>query len=83
MRRHTLTAREKTDYLHAELCLMKAPVKIGLPGCRSLFDELQANHQIQALATHGVGAFLPYHRNLMHAHEYFLQTECGYIGAQP
>jgi tyrosinase len=30
-----------------------------------------------------VGAFLPWHRLFMRAHEYLLQTECSYTGAQP
>ena len=29
------------------------------------------------------GAFLPFHRYLMHAHEHLLKTECGYEGTQP
>ncbi|KAH8657536.1 hypothetical protein BGZ60DRAFT_493790 [Tricladium varicosporioides] len=80
---HTLTREEKLSYLRAEQCLMKLPAKLGLPGTRTRFDELQACHAMQAEVTHGVGAFLPYHRLLMHAHEYLLQTECGYNGTQP
>lgn len=62
---------------------MRLPPKVGLRGCQTLFDELQANHQIQAAVTHFVGAFLPYHRYLMHIHEHFLRTECGWTGSQP
>jgi tyrosinase len=80
---HTFSNDEKLEYLEAELCLMALPTRVGLPGCRTLFDELQANHQIQARFVHGTGAFLPYHRLLMHTHELILQTECGYTGAQP
>ncbi|KAK7736002.1 hypothetical protein SLS63_003520 [Diaporthe eres] len=32
---------------------------------------------------HGVGAFLPWHRLFVRAHEILLQQECGYTGAQP
>jgi tyrosinase len=29
------------------------------------------------------GAFLPFHRMMMHAHEEALRTECNYTGYQP
>jgi tyrosinase len=29
------------------------------------------------------GAFLPWHRYLLHTHEYILKTECNYTGTQP
>lgn len=35
------------------------------------------------LTTANKGAFLPFHRALMHAHETALRTECGYQGWQP
>ncbi len=45
---------EKLEYINAELCLMKKPANLGLPGARTRFDELQAIHQLQAYATHFV-----------------------------
>jgi len=33
---------------------MKLPAKLGLPGTRTRFDELQASHSMQAELTHGV-----------------------------
>jgi len=80
---HKLSNTEKRAYLDAELCLMKKPAKLGLPGTRTRFDDFQAIHQVQAYATHHVGAFLPFHRLLMHVHETALRTECGYTGYQP
>ncbi|KAK0623697.1 hypothetical protein B0T14DRAFT_536537 [Immersiella caudata] len=80
---HTLNNIEKTEYLDAELCLMNKPARLGLPGAKTRFDELQAIHQLQAYATHHVGAFLPFHRLMMLAHETALRTECGYTGYQP
>lgn len=62
---------------------MRTPARLGLPGARTRFDELQAIHQLQAYATHFVGAFLPFHRLMMHAHESALRTECNYTGYQP
>ena len=81
--RHILSDQEKKEYIDAELCLMSLPPKTGLIGCRNVFDELQAGHQIQAAWNHFVGAFLPYHRYLMSIHEQILRTECGYKGYQP
>ncbi|KAF2679807.1 Di-copper centre-containing protein [Lentithecium fluviatile CBS 122367] len=80
---HTLSNAEKLEYINAELCLMQKPAKLSLPGCKTRFDELQAVHQLQAYATHFVGAFLPFHRLLMKAHEEALRSECGYTGYQP
>lgn len=62
---------------------MQKPAKLGLPGAKSRFDEFQATHQLQAFATHFVGAFLPFHRALLYAHEKALRNECGYDGWQP
>ncbi|PVH71340.1 Di-copper centre-containing protein [Cadophora sp. DSE1049] len=80
---HTYTASEKAAYINAELCLQSIPATLGLPGAETRFDELVVAHQVQAEVVHGVGAFLPFHRLHMHAHEYLLQTECGYTGTQP
>lgn len=54
MARHTLSNTEKLEYINAELCLMKKPAKLGLPGCKTRFDELQAVHATQAYANHFV-----------------------------
>jgi len=80
---HKHTAKEKKAYIDAELCLMAKPATLGLPATQNRFEELQSIHQIPASITHGVGAFLPYHRLHMHAHERALREECGYNGAQP
>jgi tyrosinase len=62
---------------------MQKPAKLDLPGAKSRFDEFQATHQLQAYATHFVGAFLPFHRAMLYAHEEALRNECGYDGWQP
>ncbi|KAM7191450.1 tyrosinase [Rhypophila sp. PSN 637] len=80
---HTLKKKEKKEYIDAELCLMSKPATLGLPAAANRFEELQSIHQIPAFITHAVGAFLPYHRLHMHAHERALREECGYKGAQP
>ena len=94
-----MSKREKADYIKAEKCLMKLPAKMGFAGTRTRFDELQAVHAMAGEIVHenvssrvvtlGVlptinqGAFLPYHRLVMHVHEQMLRKECGYKGAQP
>lgn len=62
---------------------MSTPAKFGLSGPRTVFDELQLFHVMQTPEIHFVGAFLPYHRFFMHAHEHLLRTVCNYTGAQP
>jgi tyrosinase len=81
--RHKLTNAEKKAYLDAELCLMNTPAELDLRGARTVFDELQSIHVNIAQIAHFVGAFLPFHRYFMWAHEYKLETVCGYTGAQP
>jgi len=44
--RHSLSDGEKQEYINAELCLMRLPPKAGLKSCNSVFDELQAGHQV-------------------------------------
>lgn len=62
---------------------MSKPATLGLPATANRFEELQSIHQIGGFITHFVGAFLPYHRLHMRAHERALREECGYKGAQP
>ncbi|KAF1809815.1 Di-copper centre-containing protein [Eremomyces bilateralis CBS 781.70] len=78
-----LSRKEKKAYIDAELCLMRKPSKLNLPGAITRFDDLIKPHQIMARETHQTGYFLPFHRYLMHTHETVLRTECGYKGHQP
>jgi len=55
--RHTFTIEEKRAYIDAELCLIKLPATLGLPGAKNRFEELQSVHQVQAAITHGVVGF--------------------------
>ncbi|GME51120.1 Amino acid transporter [Neofusicoccum parvum] len=81
--RHTLTDAEKAAYISAELCLQAASPQLGIPGAQSRWDELQYVHVTQTPVIHMVGAFLPWHRLYVRAHEHLLQSECGYAGGQP
>jgi len=64
---------------------MAHPSKLSLPGARTRFDELQIVHVLltEWAPIHWVGAFLPFHRYYVHAHETLLRTECNYTGAHP
>ncbi|KAF3020233.1 hypothetical protein E8E14_011968 [Neopestalotiopsis sp. 37M] len=78
-----LTDVEKKAYIDAELCLMGKPPKLGVTGSQNLWDDLMYAHIYQAGVIHNDGPFLPWHRLYMRVHEIYLQTECGYTGAQP
>lgn len=80
---HDFSNDEKRAYIDAELCLMSKPASQQLSAARTRFDELQALHQITTLWTHFVGAFLPWHRVFILAHETLLREDCDYKGHQP
>ncbi|SPO05561.1 related to monophenol monooxygenase (tyrosinase) [Cephalotrichum gorgonifer] len=79
---HTLPDDQKRTYLDSQRCVMDKPGTMGLPGAKTVYDELASNHQILARSIHSTGAFLPYHRYMLHAHEKTLR-ECGYDGGLP
>ncbi|CAI4211725.1 unnamed protein product [Parascedosporium putredinis] len=54
-----LSDGEKRSYLDAQLCVMRTPQTLGLPGARTRFEELAATHQIGARASHATGTFSP------------------------
>lgn len=54
IRRSALTSDEKSAYIQADLCLMAAPAKSGIPGAITRWDELQYSHIAQASYIHGV-----------------------------
>lgn len=51
---HTLSNKEKKDYIDAELCLMSKPATLGLPGATNRFEEMQSIHQAQGAIIHNV-----------------------------
>ncbi|KAF2970798.1 hypothetical protein GQX73_g2748 [Xylaria multiplex] len=81
--RYNLTQEEKTSYIAADLCLMNSPAKGGNPNAATRWDDLQWPHVVQTATVHGVGAFLPFHRYLLTAHERLIRDECGYTGRMP
>lgn len=80
--RQKLTVEEKLAYIQAELCLMRSPSRL-FDWAQNRWDELAYGHIVQFNIIHNVGAFLPWHRLYIRAHEQLLQTECNYTGAQP
>jgi tyrosinase len=78
-----LTSTEKTAFIDAELCLMKAPSKLNKGGAKTRWDDLQYNHVIQTHIVHDVGHFLPWHRYYVAIHGWLLRDECGYTGPLP
>ncbi|ORY12449.1 hypothetical protein BCR34DRAFT_651193 [Clohesyomyces aquaticus] len=80
---HKLTREEKASYIAAEKCLMSTPTKLHLATARTMFDDFQMLHVLVTKHVHGVGAFLPFHRFYIHAHEHILRTSCNYTGAHP
>lgn len=80
--RQNLSDDEKAAYIDAELCLMGSPPQL-FDWAKNRWDEVVYGHVVQSNVIHDVGAFLPWHRLYMRAHEYLLQTECNYTGAQP
>ncbi|KAI0122938.1 amino acid transporter [Xylariales sp. AK1849] len=77
------TLEEETSYINADLCLINALSKSGVPGAVTRWDDLQWPHVLQTITLHNVGAFLPFHRYYMTVHERLVREECGYTGRMP
>lgn len=52
--RIALSNDEKLAYVNAEKCLQNTPAGYGIPGARTVWDELQYVHIRQANFIHGV-----------------------------
>ena len=79
---HTLNNKDKKAYIDAQLCVMRTPAKVALPGAVTQFDEMVSIHQLHALTIHSTGVFLPWHRWYLDLHERMLK-DCGFKGALP
>ncbi|ETS75767.1 hypothetical protein PFICI_12711 [Pestalotiopsis fici W106-1] len=79
----SLTEDEKNAYIAADLCLINMPSKSKFEGAVTRWDDLQWPHVAQSSAVHFTGAFLPFHRYYMTAHERMIKDECGYTGRMP
>ena len=81
--REELSDTQRKSYIDATLCLINTPAKNGITGAQNLWDELHFVHIVQSAYIHFVGAFLPFHRYFLLAHETLLKKECGYKGPIP
>ncbi|ETS77427.1 hypothetical protein PFICI_11301 [Pestalotiopsis fici W106-1] len=79
----SLTTDEKAAYINADLCLINSPTKLRVPGAVTRWDDMQWPHVAQSASVHNVGAFLPFHRYYLTAHERVIRDECGYTGRMP
>jgi tyrosinase len=81
--RQALTTIEKSNYIKATLCLTETPAKHGIPGAKTLWDELHYVHIYQSAYIHFTGAFLQWHRYHLAVHSKLLTQDCGYHGPMP
>jgi tyrosinase len=70
---------EKKAYIDAAVCLTKKPSQLGLDNA-SRHEDFTWVHNKLANQIHGVAAFLPWHRYIIHVYENALIKECGYTG---
>ncbi|KAK8019105.1 Tyrosinase-like protein orsC [Apiospora arundinis] len=72
-----LTIDERKLYIGAVKCMMKRPGVAPMEAVTSRFEDFLATHIVQALDSHFVGIFYPYHRFLLSRYEQEL-WECGW-----
>lgn len=81
-----MTIEERTDFINATLCLMKAPPKAPkdqFPGVRSRYHDFMAYHMTNAGSLHDTIGLFPAHKYFVLAYETALRNECGYKGYHP
>ncbi|KAK7949525.1 Tyrosinase-like protein orsC [Apiospora saccharicola] len=72
-----LTIDERKSYIAAVKCMMAKPGVAPLEAVTNRFEDFLATHIVQALESHFVGIFYPYHRFLLSRYEQEL-WECGW-----
>ncbi len=81
-----MTDEQRTDFINATLCLMKAPSKAPkdqFPGARNRYDDFVAYHMTNAVTLHDTIGLFPAHKFFLLAYETALRNECGYKGYHP
>ena len=84
--RGDMTVEQRSDFINATLCLMKAPSKAPkaqFPGARSRYDDFVAYHMTNAGTLHDTIGLFPAHKYFVLAYETALRNECGYKGYHP
>ncbi|KAK6843889.1 hypothetical protein PG987_004749 [Apiospora arundinis] len=72
-----LTIDERKLYIGAVKCMMKRPGVAPMEAVTNRFEDFLATHIVQALDSHFVGIFYPYHRFLLSRYEQEL-WQCGW-----
>ncbi|KAK8139377.1 Tyrosinase-like protein orsC [Apiospora sp. TS-2023a] len=72
-----LTIDERKSYIAAVKCMMAKPGVAPLEAVTNRFEDFLATHIVQAMESHFVGIFYPYHRFLLSRYEQEL-WECGW-----
>lgn len=81
-----LTKDERTEYLRAVKCILKAPSQLPAgkyPGAKSRYDDFTVVHMNMTPTVHSTANFMHWHRYYIWAYETALRTECNYKGYQP
>ncbi|KAK4171012.1 hypothetical protein QBC36DRAFT_295759 [Triangularia setosa] len=81
-----MTIEQRSDFISATLCLMKAPSKAPkdqFPGARTRYDDFMAYHLTNAGSLHDTIGLFPAHKYFLLAYELALRNECGYKGYHP
>ncbi|KAF5325995.1 hypothetical protein D9611_000744 [Ephemerocybe angulata] len=82
--RRDMRFREQQAYIRAVKCLQGLPAKdAALDRKYTRFDEFVIAHVTVADVIHGVGQFLPWHRQFGFLYETALRQECAYRGPFP
>ncbi|KAK7908770.1 hypothetical protein PG985_016073 [Apiospora marii] len=72
-----LTIDERKSYIGAVKCMMAKPGVAPMEAVTNRFEDFLATHIVQAMESHFVGIFYPYHRFLLARYEEEL-WECGW-----
>lgn len=81
-----MTDEQRSDFINATLCLMKAPSKAPkdqFPGAKTRMDDFVAYHMTNAGTLHDTIGLFPAHKYFLLAYETALRKECGYKGYHP
>ncbi|ORY68415.1 uncharacterized protein BCR38DRAFT_334658 [Pseudomassariella vexata] len=74
---------DKTAFLKAVNCLLKAPSAGNFPGSQNRYEDIVVVHQQMTGSIHMVQQFLPWHRYYLNIYESILRDECSYAGPMP
>ncbi|CZT16310.1 uncharacterized protein RCC_02152 [Ramularia collo-cygni] len=79
----SLSPEDKAKYIRADQCLMNTPPQYGIPGAKSIWEELQYAHIRNMNWIHGVSQFLFWHRYYVTTYERLMNRHCDWQGGVP